>query len=68
MGDTIKNEHKSFNLAKHPILMLGLICLCSAVIFGTKPFSGTGIIFLLCVIFFIIIITFSQSKTDEKLR
>ncbi|MCI5656367.1 MAG: glycosyltransferase family 39 protein [Candidatus Pseudoruminococcus sp.] len=68
MGDTIKNEHKSFNLAKHPILMLGLICLCSAVIFGTKPFSGTGIIFLLCVIFFIIIITFSQSKTDEKFK
>lgn len=68
MGDTIESKCKSFNLSKHPILILGLACFCSAIIFGTEPFSSLGITFLLCVMFLIIIITFWQSKADESFK
>lgn len=62
------NRKKSFKLTEHPILILALACLCSAFIFGTKPFSFSGVIFLLCVIFIIIIITFLQSDSSEPFK
>lgn len=68
MGDTIKNKCKSFNLAKHPILIIGLICFCSTIIFGAEPFSSAGLTLLLCVMILIIIITFWQSKADENIK
>lgn len=69
MSDTIKkNKYKSFNFSEHPILTLGLICFCLALIFGTVPFSTTGIILLLCIAFIIIVVTFWQSKDDESFK
>ena len=63
-----KNKYKSFNFSEYPILTLGLICFCLALIFGTVPFSTTGIILLLCVAFIIIVVTFWQSKDDESFK
>lgn len=65
MKEIINNK---FNLKNEPILILGLVCFCSALIFGTEPFSKLGKIFLLCIMFVIIIITFLQSDKNTPFK
>lgn len=69
MSDTIKKINiNPSTFSEYPILTLGLICFCLALIFGTVPFSTTGIILLLCIAFIIIVVTFWQSKDDESFK
>lgn len=64
--ENIKNKAKIFKLTEHPIAVMALACFWSAFIFGTEAFSRTGLIFLICISFFIVIITFWQSDTKEE--
>lgn len=68
MNDTIRNKFEAFKLVEHPIIIIALACLCSALIFGTEMFSGLGLGCLFFVILVTIIITFFQSDSNEPFK